>query len=94
MTRKSLFGYIVDKIIDNISYSSFTNKFFSSFDFWKDPENYRNYLSTSRFLAEANNEFSLDPNMKSAWLKYIKHFLLNLEMRMLSFQDNLLGGSI
>lgn len=65
--RDSWIGYVFDSLLDVLVCFKFLDRFFPAADFWKNSNNYDKYVSTSRFLAEANNEQDFDPDMKDAW---------------------------
>ena len=65
--RDTWLGYVFDALMDRLVQFKFFDRFFPAADFWKNSNDYDNYVSTSRFLAEANNELDFDPEMKDAW---------------------------
>lgn len=65
--RDSWIGYVLDSLLDVLVWFKFFDRFFPAADYWKNSNNYDKYVSTSRFLAEANNELEFDPEMKDAW---------------------------
>ncbi|CAI2374712.1 unnamed protein product [Moneuplotes crassus] len=72
--RSSLFGSILDWIVDKLIKYEFMDRFIIAADYWRDPRNVDGYLHYSRFLAEANNEVNFDEDRKDAWM-HINHGL-------------------
>lgn len=72
--RSSLFGSILDWIVDKLIKYEFMDRLIIAADYWRDPRDHDGFLHYSRFLAEANNEINFDEERKDAWM-HVNHAL-------------------
>lgn len=77
--RKNMIGSFLDWVVDELIGFSIFDRIIQAADYWRDPTNYNSFITSSRFLAEANNEANFNATKKDIWMKLNKALFIKWE---------------